>query len=304
MKSSVLSFGIALSTIALAATMSAADQQGAQVRTKQAFGYGKLVATLKLSTEPGIINGFFTLKYQTQYPNGWSEIDYEYVPGNNDANRRTTEGNCGPNGQSCVIGHLGNQSAADFISVNIIAGPLNAGPKPDSQVFYKLGKAYLEAAKTYKFEFVPDEVRWNAVGVNDDHAFMYQKPGTNNTDVHQSLGLTYLTNREMFIWFNIYSGLGYGGSFGGTGVIPTENTEMVVENVAFYPLVNGQFSAVASMSSDFKNGKYTLDGKDSSFDAIWLNEDFQNYPIYTRAAHSSVVPGTGLVMKYTFTPTL
>ena len=77
---------------------------------------------------------------------------------------------------------------------------------------------------------------------------------------------------------------------------------MVVENMAFHPLVNGQFSAVASMSSDFKNGKYTLDGNDSSFDAIWLNEDFQNYPIYTRAAHSRVVPGTGLVMKYTFTP--
>jgi beta-glucanase (GH16 family) len=302
MKASVLSFSIALSTIALAANMPAADQQGAQVRTQKAFGYGKLVATIKLSTKPGIINGFFMLKYQTQYPNGWSEIDYEYVPGNNDPGRRTTEGNCGPNGQSCVIGQLGNQSAADFISVNIIAGSLNGGPLPDSQVFYKLGKAYLEASKTYTIEFVPDEVKWSAVGVNDDHAFMYQKPGTNNADVHQSLGLTYLTNRKMYIWFNIYSGLGYNGSFGGTGVIPEENTEMVVENVAFYPLVNGQFSTVASMSSDFKSGKYTLDDKDSSFEAIWLNEDFQNFPIYTRAAHSKVVSGKGLVMRYTFTP--
>ena len=66
MKTSLLSFGIALSTIALAANMSAAPPppgQGAQVTTKQTFGYGKLVATLKLSTEPGIINGFFMLKY-------------------------------------------------------------------------------------------------------------------------------------------------------------------------------------------------------------------------------------------------
>ena len=302
MKPSVLSFGIALSTIALAATMSAADQQGAQVRTKQAFGYGKLVATLKLSTEPGIINGFFTLKYQTQYPNGWSEIDYEYVPGNNDAHRRTTEGNCGPNGQSCVIGHLGNQSAADFISVNIIAGPLNAGPKPDSQVFYKLGKAYLEASKTYTIEFVPDEVKWSGVGVNDDHAFMYQKPGTNNADVHQSLGLTYLTNREMYIWFNIYSGLGYNGSFGGTGVFPEENTEMVVENVAFYPLVNGQFSTVPGMSSDFVNVTYTLNNAGSTFDAIWDKIFSNDYPVYVRPENVSVQQGTGLVLSYKYIP--
>jgi beta-glucanase (GH16 family) len=282
--------------------MLAADQQGAQVRTKQSFGYGELVATLKLSTEAGIINGFFMLKYQTQYPNGWSEIDYEYVPGNNDPGRRTAEGNCGPNGDSCIQAKLGNQFAANFISVNIIAGPLTAGPSADSQVFYKLGKAYLEAVKTYTIEFVPDEVRWSAVGVNSDSPFMYQKPGTNNANIHESLGLKHLTNREMYIWFNIYSGLGYNGSFGGTGVIPSENTEMVVEKVAFYPMVNGQFSTDASMSSDFKNGKYTLDDKGSSFDAIWLNEDFQNYPIYTRAAHSSVVPGTGLKMRYTFTP--
>ena len=131
---------------------------------------------------------------------------------------------------------------------------------------------------------------------------MYQKPGTNNADVHQSLGLTYLTNREMYIWFNIYSGLGYQGSFGGSGVVPTTNTEMVVENVAFYPLVNGQISKVPTMSSDFVHGTYFLNGGGSTFDRIWLNEDFQNYPIYTRAAHSSVVPGTGLVMRYTFTP--
>jgi beta-glucanase (GH16 family) len=303
MKASVLSFAVAISTIALAANMSAADQQGAQVRTKQAFGYGKLVATLKLSTEPGIINGFFMLKYQREYPNGWSEIDYEYVPGNNDANRRTAEGNCGPGGDSCVQSRLAGQSAADFISVNIIAGPLNAGPQPDSQVFYKLGKAFLEAVKTYTIEFVPDEVKWVAAGVNNDRAFMYQKPGTNNADIHQSLGLQYLANREMHIWFNIYSGLGYGGSFGGTGVIPRNNTEMVVEKVAFYPMIDGKFSTLPSMSSDFKNGKYTLGANtNSTFDDIWLNEDFQNYPIYTRAAHSSVVPGTGLVMKYKFTP--
>ena len=301
MKTSILSFGIALSTIALAANTWAAEQ-GAQVRTKQAFGYGKLVATLKLSTEPGIINGLFMLKYQSEYPNGWTEIDYEYVPGNHDASRRTAEGNCGPNGDNCTQARLGNQSAADFISVNIIGGPLNSGAVPDSQVFYKLTKAYLETSKTYTFDFTDGEVRWIADGVNNGLPFMYQKPGTNNSDIHQSLGLKYLTGRDMYIWLNIYSGLGYQGSFGGTGVIPKQNTEMVVEKVAFYPQINGKFSALPSMSSDFKNGQYTLGDNTSSFEGIWLNEDFQNYPIYTRAAHSTVVPGTGLVMKYVYTP--
>ena len=69
--------------------------------------------------------------------------------------RRTGEGNCGPNGDCCIQAKLGNQSAANFISVSIIAGPLNAGPPADSQVFYKLGEAYLEAAKTYTIEFIP-----------------------------------------------------------------------------------------------------------------------------------------------------
>jgi beta-glucanase (GH16 family) len=304
MKAVSLFFGIALSTIALAANMSAeGDQQGAQVRTKQTFGYGKLVATLKLSTEAGIINGFFMLKFQNGWPYGWTEIDYEYVPGNNDAGRRTTQGDCGPGGNNCTQSVLDSQSAADFISVNIIGGPSDAGAKPDSQVFYKLSKAYLETVKTYTIEFTPDEVQWGAAGVNDDKPFMYQKPGTDNKDIHQSLGLQYLVGKEMYIWFNIYSGLGSDGSFGGTKVIPKQNTEMVVENVAFYPMIDGQFSTKPSMSSDFKNGKYTLgDNTRSSFGAIWLNEDFQSNPIYTRAAHARVVPGTGLVMKYTFTP--
>ena len=278
--------------------MSAAPPgQGAQVSTKQTFGYGKLVATLKLSTEPGIINGFFMLKYYPEWPYGWSEIDYEYVPGNNDPWRRTAEGNCGPQGDNCIQAKLGSKSAADFISVNIIGGPKNGKVQPESQVFYKLDKAYLEAAKTYTIDFIPDEVRWSAASVNNDLPFMYQKPGTNNADIHESLGLKYLANREMNIWFNIYSGLGYQGSFGGTGVIPNHNTEMVVEKVEFYPSTN--FSQVASMSSDFKNGKYTLNNKESTFGAIWDNADFQNYPIYTRAAHAKVVPGVGLVMKFT-----
>lgn len=303
MKPSLVSFCIALSTMALAPNMPAADQQGAQVQSKQSFGYGKLVATLRLSAEAGIINGFFMLKYQTGWPNGQTEIDYEYVPGNNDPGRRTAEGNCGPNGDNCVQAKLGSQSAAPFISVNIIAGPLDNGAKPDSQVFYKLSRAYLEAVKTYTIEFTPDQVKWSAGGVNNDLPFMYQKSGTNNDDIHQSLGMQYLVGREMYIWFNIYSGLGYRGSFGGTNVIPKQNTEMVVENVAFYPMIDGKFSTLPSMSSDFKNGKYTLGSNtNSSFDAIWINEDFQNYPIYTRKSHTSVVPGTGLVMKYTFTP--
>jgi hypothetical protein len=86
-------------------------------------------------------------------------------------------------------------------------------------------------------------------------------------------------------------------------VIPKQNTEMVVEKVEFFPMLDGKFSTEPSMSSDFKNGRYALGANSkSNFDEIWLNEDFQNYPIYTKAAHSLVVPGTGLVMKYIYTP--
>jgi glycosyl hydrolase family 16 len=307
MKASRLAFGIAITTIALAANMSADQQLGSQVRTKDEFGYGELVATIKLSTEPGIVNGFFMLKFHPG-PNrddwswGWTEIDYEYVPGNNDAWRRTAEGSCGPNGAPCTIANLGNQSAADFISVNIIGGPLTGGPAQDSQVFYKLSKPYLASANTYRFYFTPGQVDWTAGGVNSNKPFMYQISGTNNSDIHESLGLKYLAGRKMFIWINCYSGLGYNGSFGGTGVIPRNNTEMVVEKAQFFPLINGGISSLPSMYSDFKNGAYTLNSKPSSFDAIWLNEDSNKNPIYTRAANASVVPGKGLVMKYTYTP--
>jgi hypothetical protein len=133
---------------------------------------------------------------------------------------------------------------------------------------------------------------------------MYQKvSGTNNT-IHDSLGMQYLVSRNMYIWLNIYSGLG--AAWGGS-TIPTSNTQMVVRNVAFYPVTscqNGscQYSSTPSMSSDFVNGVYTLNNASSSFNAIWLNQDSTNYPVYTRAANATVVPGTGLVMKYTYTP--
>jgi beta-glucanase (GH16 family) len=306
MKVSLLSFVIAISTIALAANVSADQQLGAQVRTKQSFGYGKLVMTLKPSTEKGIVDGFFMLEYYPAYPNGWTEVDYEYVPGNTDAWRKTADGQCGEVGGNCTASVLGSQSAADFISVNIIGGPLDSGAKPDSQVFYKLSKPYFEAVKTYTIEFNPDQVKWSASGVTQNLPFMYQKSGNNANDIHQSLGMKYLVGREMYIWLNIYSSLGQG--FGGP-TIPKQNTEMVVEQVAFYPLIPGscgsgncQYSDVASMYSNFLDGRYILNNEESTFDKIWLNKDATDYPIYTKAANSRVIPGKGLVMKYTYTP--
>lgn len=262
--------------------------------------------TLKPSTEKGTVNGFFMLKYYPAYPNGWTEIDYEYVPGNRDSWRRTADGQCGDVGGNCTVAVLDGQSAADFISVNIIGGPLNGGAKPDSQVFYKPSKNYFEAAKTYTIEFDPEQVKWSATGVNQDLPFMYQKSGNDNSNIHQSLGRQYLVGREMYIWLNIYSSLGQG--FGGP-TIPKQNTEMVVEKVAFYPLIPGscekgncQYSSVASMYSDFVNGTYISNDEESTFAKIWLNKDATDYPIYTKAANASVIPGKGLIMKYTYTP--
>jgi Glycosyl hydrolases family 16 len=303
MKTSLLAFCIAISTIALAANTAADQQLGAQVRTKQAFGMGRLVMDLKPSTEKGIVNGFFMLKYQEAFPNGWTEIDYEYVPGNRDSGRKTAEGNCGPGGSPCTVSVLDGQSAADFISVNIIAGPLNGGPPGDSQVFYKFGQNFIESFQSWEIYTSPGEVRWNLPSSGD---FMYQQQGNNTNDIHQSRGVKYLDEpgRAMYIWFNIYSGLGEG--FGGP-TIPKQNTEMVVRSVRFYPLVrcDGTFcyySPHPSLDSDFQHGIYQLNGIQSTFDAIWLNEDSTVHPVYTRAANASVIPGEGLVMKYTYTP--
>lgn len=279
MKYGVLSVSATLAAILITSSTWADQQLGAQVRTKQAFGYGKLVMELLPSTEAGIVNGFFMLKYfqsMTQdatYPNGWSEIDYEYVPGNKMSTRRTAEGNCGQVNGNCQVGTLGNQSAANFISVNIIGGPLNGGPAADSQVFYKFPQGYFSKYNTYIVEYNPDQIRWSAKGVNQDLPFMYQKSGANNNDIHQSLGMQYLVNRNMYIWFNLYSGLG--GDWGGSGIIPKTYTQMIVKSVAFYPVVARscqtgvcQYSNAPSMSSDFVNGKYILNGATSSFDAI------------------------------------
>jgi beta-glucanase (GH16 family) len=305
MKTSLRSFGIALSAIALAANMSAAPQQlGAEARTKQTFGNGKLVMTLQPSTEKGIINGFFMLKFNgtARWDYGWTEVDFEYVPGNNDAWRPTAEGNCGPNGQPCTTGKLNHQSADDFISVNIIGGDLTQPPARDSQVFYRLGKAFFEAANTYTFAWAPDQVQWSASGNTISLPFMYQNPGNQLSDIHQSRGLNFLVGRQMNIRLNCYSGLGYNGSFGGSGVIPTANTAMVVKMVAFYPLSNGQFSTVPSMSSDFVNGKYTLNNAASTFDAIWDKIFSNDYPVYVRPENVSVQQGTGLVLSYKYIP--
>jgi len=311
MKTSVLTFCIALSTIALAANMSADQQLGAQVYTRPAFGYGKLVMTVKPTTEKGMINGFFMLKYNSPHgwPQGWTEVDYEYVPGNRQAWRRTTDGNCGPGGNSCMQSQLGGQSAANFISINIIGGPADGGPKPDSQVFYQApgGVAYFETFNTYTIEYIPNQVIWTASGINNNKPFMYQDPGNTTADIHQSDGLKYFADREMYIWLNCYSGLGNPNGFAGPDV-PTTDTEMVVKNVAFYPLVgcdngNCTFATTPSMSSDFVNGKYTLTGvANPAFNDIWVNQDFLNNPIYTVARHANVVPGKGLVLSYTYKP--
>ena len=70
---------------------------------------------------------------------------------------------------------------------------------------------------TYTVEFNPDQVKWSINGINQDRPIMYQKSGTDYTDIHQSLGMQYLMNRNMYIWFNIYSGLGQ--AWGGQTVI-------------------------------------------------------------------------------------
>jgi hypothetical protein len=83
---------------------------------------------------------------------------------------------------------------------------------------------------------------------------------------------------------------------------------MVVQKVAFYPLVGctGDVCTYAdkpTMESDFKNNKYSLNGEViNDWTLIWTNVDSTNYPVYTRAANSTVIPAKGLVMKYIYTP--
>ncbi len=308
MKKHLLTFSIVCSSLA---TNVWADQQlGAQVYTRQPFGYGKLVMELMPSTEPGIVNGFFMLKYfkskseDASYPNGWTEADYEYVPGNKLSDRRTAEGDCGqPNG-NCKTGVLDGQSAADFLSVNIIGGPLTGDAAADSQVFYKISKNYFTQSNFYNVEYTPSQIKWGAKNVNQDRPYMYQKSGQDNRDIHQSLGMQYLVNRNMYIWLNIYSGLGQG--WGGP-VIPKTNTQMIVRTVAFYPATscdaNGcNYSSTPSMYSDFVNDRYTMNGASATFDQVWVNKDSLNYPIFTRAANAYIHRGSGLVMRYVYTP--
>ena len=72
--------------------------------------------------------------------------------------------------------------------------------------------------------------------------------------------------------------------------------------VAFYPLSNGQFSTVPSMSSDFVNGKYTLNNAASTFDAIWDKIFSNDDPVYLRPENVSVQQGKGLVLSYKYIP--
>ncbi|MFO1417121.1 MAG: glycoside hydrolase family 16 protein [Methylotetracoccus sp.] len=308
--------GLVLSAVATAVV---AEPQGAQVYTQQSFGYGKLVMSVQPSSEPGIINGYFMLKYYSSsapnhegtWPNGWTEIDFEVVPGNADSFRRTAAGACGvfQTEAGCKQGKLGNRTAASYISANIIGGPENAGAKPDSQVFRKVPPGYFDTLHTYQISYTPAGVRWWTDGITNKR-FLYQNgkqlpsPYTNCTnycdDVHYSQGYQYLLNRDMHIYLNLYSGLGQG--FGG----PTDAanaTKMIVSSVAYYPLIgcNGTectYQKKPSMLSDFAHNKYTLKGQAVKWTDIWVNEDFQNYPIYTLAANASIVPGQGLVLNF------
>jgi hypothetical protein len=127
MRRSLLLASIALFSVVFVTHVHADSKQGAQVYTNAAFGYGKLKIQMQPSTEPGIVNGFFMLKYYQDdstdgsWPKGWTEIDYEYVPANSSSWRRTAEGDCGTPTGNCTAGKL-QGNAADYVAVNIIAG--------------------------------------------------------------------------------------------------------------------------------------------------------------------------------------
>lgn len=295
-----------------------ADQQlGAQIYTKKSFGYGRFVFQLDPSADAGIVNGFFLLKFQNGYPNGWTEIDFEVVTGNTQNFRRTAKGTCGDfaSEDGCIQGKLGSGTAANYVSPNIIAGPSSGGPAGDSQVFYQVPSGYFNKVHTYSIENTPNNVRWSLDGLGTGRERILYQDGASRPspypsdctqycdDVHTSHGFQYLKGREMNIYLNIYSGLG--GGWGGP--VPTHNTQMVVQKVAFYPLTgcNGNdctYAADPAMESDFKNNHYVLDGQVvNDWQIIWTNVDSTNYPVYTRAANSSVIPGKGLVMRYVYT---
>jgi beta-glucanase (GH16 family) len=207
-----------------APALHAAQQLGAQVFTKATFGYGRTVFELDPSADAGIVNGFFLLKFQNGYPNGWTELDFEVVTGNSQNFRRTASGTCGDfsTEDGCNQGKLGSGTAANYVSVNIIGGPSNSGPASDSQVFYKIPSGYYNKVHTYSIENTPNNVRWTLDGLQSTpERIMYQDgtarpspyPSTCTQycdDVHTAQGFQYLQGREMNIYLNIYSGLGEG----------------------------------------------------------------------------------------------
>jgi hypothetical protein len=300
-------------------TIQSADWHGwgAQVCTKRSFGYGLLRMTVQPSGEPGIVNGFFMLKYynskaidhEGKWDKGWTEIDFEVVPGNSDPNRRTVEGgDChGAPFASCKQGKL-KGTAANYVSMNIIGGPEDSGAVGDSQVFYPAAKDFCARPRTYAIDWQPDLVQW---GVSENefdvcHVVLRQDGLKRNSpygsdcksycdDVRYSQGFQFLKGRDMHIWLNIYSGLGdqWGGS-----PPPKNNSQMLVTHVSFVP-IGGDFHSKGSMISNFVAGEYSLDGnKVNSWTDIWANKPSPDWPIFTKAENVRVVAGTGLVLDY------
>lgn len=283
---------------------------GAQVVTKNSFGFGKYVFDANPPNAQGMIIGYFLLTAQcpsqpnpnspcppfwSNWPADQAEIDFEFVPGwdgNGDHQRpRIANGtDCSGDNTNCNVAFVNTPVTRPqpFVSLNTFAiDPANSPPRASNhQVFYEMGQSPFGRRNTYTIYYTPCGVQWSVGGEQGDSPLLYQNSAhieDSQSDLKNFIHTVDFENmrgKNMFIYLNYYNGINTGGFAG--NVEPPSDTRTDIHNVEFFPIQGGDTCSTpsnpvggAACSID-GNNKITCSYSTSpTFKSDFENGDFQ-----------------------------
>jgi hypothetical protein len=279
---------------------------GAQVVTKNAFGYGKYVFDASPpANAQGMILGYFLLTAQcgqdtpcppfwVNWPNDQEEIDFEFVPGwnhDNDGDRPliSNGSDCSADNTNCNVSLITNTVTRPqpFVSLNTFANNSAGKSKASNhQSFYEMSSSPFGKSDTYTIYYTPCGVQWSIASEQGNNPVLYQ----NSSHIHDSqdkntndglknfihtVDFDNMKGRDFSIYLNYYNGINSGG-FGGK-VIPPPNTVTNVNSVKFFPIEGGD---TCSTPSNPVNGAACSIDSDNKINCSYSNSpsfisDFQ-----------------------------
>lgn len=250
------------------------DLSGAQVVTKNQFGFGKYVFDVNPPNAQGMIIGYFLLTaecgndqpcppFWVHWSDNQAEVDFEFVPGwnhDNDRDRpRILNGSdCSADNANCNVQLITDTVSRPqpFVSLNTFAKDSSGKTRAsDHQAFYEMSSSPFGRRDTYTIYYTPCGVQWSIASEQGDAPLLYQNSAhiNDNQDENTNVGLRNfihtvdfdnMRGKSLNIYLNYYNGINTGGFAG--NVIPPPDTRTDIHSVQFFPIQGGDACSTAS----------------------------------------------------------